>query len=336
MMNIQFVKHLSLWGMCSLIATFTAAVNAEEASEKSASKGVVAAKEANANDGKAKDDARKELPLAKVNGVLITVGDLEDAMEGQSPMFRQEFRNPEKQKELLDRLVKTQLMAEEAKKRGYNKDAEVMAIAKNKLASLMHRRLVEEAESIVPSDEDLKKYYDDHINDYHKPEKVRARHILIKDKAKAEELLKDVLKKKPELHEFRKIAKDNTEDEETEKNGGDLGFFPKTAERTDDDPTVLEPIVEAAFKLTKNGEIYPKLVETEKGFHIVMRTGHRKKMDISFDESKDRLTILVKREMRKDTIEKDIEKLKEKYPTSISEENLKHVVIDLSGSAGKP
>ena len=98
-------------------------------------------------------------------------------MAGQSPMFRQEFADPEKRKELLDRLIKTQLMADEAKRRGYDKDPEVQAIAKNKLASLMHRKLVESAESIVPKDEDLKKYYDAHLGDYHKPEKMRARQV---------------------------------------------------------------------------------------------------------------------------------------------------------------
>jgi parvulin-like peptidyl-prolyl isomerase len=199
----------------------------------------------------------------------------------------------------------------------------------------MHRQLVEAAESLVPKDEDLKKYYDEHIGDYHKPEKMRARHILIKDKEKAEKMLKEILKKKPELHEFRKYAKENTEDEETKKTGGDLGFFPRTAEKTEDDPEIPEAIVEAVFKLSKNGEIAPNLVETDKGFHIVMRTGHRKKMDVAFEEAKDRLTVLVKRELRRDTIEADIEKLKERYPTKVSEENLKHVVIDLSGSSKK-
>ncbi len=280
------------------------------------------------------DDPRLKLPVAEVDGVVITVRDMEEAMAGQSPMFRQEFADAEKRKELLDRLIKTELMAEEAKKRGYDKDPEVQAIAKNKLASLMHRKMVDSAEGVVPKDEDLKKYYDEHIDNYHKAEKMRARHILIKDREAAETQLREVLKEKPKLHEFRKIAKDKTEDEDTQKNGGDLGFFPKTAERSEKDPVVPEPIVEAVFKLKKNGDIYPKLVETEKGYHIVMRTGHRKKMDVSFEEAKDRLAVLVKREMRRETIEENIEKLKEKYSTTIYEENLKNVVIDISGNTG--
>jgi peptidyl-prolyl cis-trans isomerase C len=310
-------------------------VDAESQEDKDGNGKSAATLPAAVSETKAKETARKALPVAKVNGVVITIGDMEDAMSGQSPMFRQEFRDPEKRKELLDRLIKTELMAGEAKKRGYDKDPEVLAIGKNKLASLMHRKLVEAAESIVPKDENLKKYYDEHYGDYHKPEKMRARHILIKDKAKAEGLLKEILKDKPELHEFRKIAKDNTEDEKTEKNGGDLGFFSRIEEKTDDDPAVSAPIVEAVFKLAKNGDVAPKLIETEAGFHIVMRTGHRKKMDVPFEEAKERLAVLVKREMRRDTIEADIEKLKERYQTTVSEENLKHVVIDLTGSSKK-
>ena len=335
MSHYRYFKILSLVaasaGLC-----FLAAANADEkeAPAKKSPPSEADKADGKADEAKAAEEARLKTPVAKVNGMTITIGDMEEAMAGQSPMFRQEFANPEKQKELLDRLVKTKLMAEEAKRRGYDNDPEVLAIAKNKLASLMHRKLVETAESIVPEDEDLKKYYDDHIEDYHKPEKMRARQILIKDKAEAEALLEEVLKDKPKLHEFRRIAKDKTEDEETKKSGGDLGFFPKTEERTEKDPEVPEPIVEAVFKLKKNGDIHPKLVETDKGYHIVMRTGHRKKMDVAFEDAKDRLSVLVKREMRRETVESGIEKLKEQFKTSVSEENLKHVVIDLSDKTG--
>ena len=65
-----------------------------------------------------------------------------------------------------------------------------------------------------------------------------------------------------------------------------------------------------------------------------MRTGHRSKMDLSFEDSKDRIKLLVGRELRKQQVEERIDKLKEKYPVEIFEENLKYVVIDLSQSGG--
>ncbi len=278
----------------------------------------------------AAEKARRALVVAKVESAEITLGDMEDALASQPPMFRQEYAAPEKQKELLDNLIKSKLMAQEAKRRGYDKDSEVTAIAKNKLASLMHRQLVEAAESMAPAEEDLKKYYDAHIGDYHKPEKVRARQIVIKDKTKAEALLKELLSKKPELHEFRKVAKENTEDEGGKANGGDLGFFTKPEDRAEGDPDVAKPVVDAAFSLKKNSDIYSKPIETDNGYIILMRTGYRAKLDIPFEEAKDRLDVLVRRDLRQKTVEDGIEKLKERFLVNITEENLKHVVIDLS------
>ncbi len=293
---------------------------------------VVAASDTEAppDTAKSTEETRRALVVAKVNGVAITLGEMEDALASQPPMFRMEFASKDKQKELLDSLIHAKLMAYEAKRRGYDKDPEVIAIAKNKTASLMHRKLVESADSLSPTEEDLKKYYEDHISDYRKPEKMRIRQIVMRDKNAAEEQLKKLLAEKPELHEFRKIAKEVTEDEEGKKNGGDVGFFAKPNERETDDPSVPDAIIDAAFKLKKNGDVHPKLIETDKGFHIIMRTGYRAKLDISFEDSKDRLEVLVKRDMKQKRVEEEIEKLKEKLSVTITEENLKHVVIDLS------
>jgi peptidyl-prolyl cis-trans isomerase C len=281
------------------------------------------------------EKARQALPAAHINDETVTVGFLEKAIQLQQVgMVHRQPMNKEQAREFLDRMVDSILMADEAKRRSYDKNPEVMAITKNKLASLMHRHITDEVGEPEPNDEDLRKYYDEHYDTYHKPEKVRARHILIKDKAKAESLLKKALENDVKQQEFRKMAKETTEDEYTQKHGGDLGFFSRPAERKEGDPEVDKKIVEAAFKLEKNGDVYPKLVETDKGFHIVMRTGHRKKMDLSFEDSKDRIKLLVGREMKKTQVEEHINKLKERYPVEIFEENLKNVVIDLSQSIG--
>ena len=283
------------------------------------------------------EDARRAKVAATVNGAKITLADMEDALASQPPMFRQEYTSKEKQQELLNILIQGKLLAQEAARRGFDKDSEVTAITKNKLASLMHKSMVEDAEKASPSEEDLKKYYDEHIDDYHKPEKMRARHILMKDKVAAEAKLKELLSKKVELHEFRKIAKELTQNEDDKKNGGDLGFFTRVDERKEEDSKIPAPLVEAAFSLKKNGEIYPKLISTEDGFHLLMRTGYRSKLDIPFEESKARIEVLVRRDQRRDAVETGIEKLKEKSPVEIYEENLKHVVIDLSdGASGTP
>jgi peptidyl-prolyl cis-trans isomerase C len=263
----------------------------------------------------ADEEARKSLPVAKIDGEPMTLGYFESTAQRQSPLLRKELDDATKRKEFLDKLLNMELLAAEAKRRGYHDHEEVRTVLKNQLASLMHRRIADEIKEVEATEDSMRKYYDEHIENYKKPEKVRARHILISDKSKAEQLL---------------------EDEATRLRGGDMTFFPRPGERRDDDPEVEPEVAEAAFKIKENGDIFPQLVKSSKGFHLVMRTGHRQKMDLTFDDAKDRLTLLVKREQRKDAVEAAIDGLKERFPVDLREENLKDVVIDLSGGPPEP
>ncbi|MCP4606285.1 MAG: peptidylprolyl isomerase [Proteobacteria bacterium] len=277
-----------------------------------------------------KDEARLNLPIANIDTKPITVGFVETATSKQSPMLRREFGNEEKLLEFINKLIDTELLASEAERRGFKDHSEVSSVTKNQLASLMHRRIADSIEEEKPDEEELKKYYDDHHQNYNKPEKVRARHILVADQNKAKKLLADLKGKKVSQHEFRRLAQENSEDESTRLRGGDLTFFSKIEDRKEGDPDIEPKVVQAAFQIKKNGDIFPELVKSSKGYHIVMRTGHRDAMNLSFEDARDRLTVLVRREIRKKKVEDSINALKKQFKVEISEENLKYVVIDLS------
>ncbi len=277
------------------------------------------------------DEGRLSLPVAKIGEETLTLDYVESSAQRQSPLLRRELVDSTKRNEFVEKLINMELLAQEAKKRGYEDHPEVASVRKNQLASLMHRKIADDVADAEPTDDELRKYYEEHHGDYHKPEKVRVRHILISDKAAAAKLLNEIKKKKVSQHEFRRMAQEQSQDEDTKLRGGDLTFLTRTADRKEEDePQVPEQVVEAAFKLDKNGAIYPELIKSEQGYHIVMRTGHRDKMDLSFEDAKERLTVLVRREKRKDAIENAIDGLKKKFPVEAFEENLKYVVIDLS------
>jgi hypothetical protein len=65
-----------------------------------------------------------------------------------------------------------------------------------------------------------------------------------------------------------------------------------------------------------------------------MRTSHRNAIHKTFDDVKDRIKQLVKRENHRKKTDEAIDKLKERYKVVLHEENLKDVVIDLSGGFG--
>ena len=106
---------------------------------------------------------------------------------------------------------------------------------------------------------------------------VRASHILIKNtddegnpvsdeqKKKNKEKAEDILKQAKEGVDFAQLAKEYSQDSSSE-NGGDLDFFSKGQ--------MVEPFEKAAFSL-KNGEIYPEVVETDYGYHIIKKTDEK-------------------------------------------------------------
>ena len=61
-----------------------------------------------------------------------------------------------------------------------------------------------------------------------------------------------------------------------------------------------------------------------------MRTGYRKAINLQFEDARDRIIKLVQRQTHKNNVENALARLQEKYPVSLYEENLKHVVIDLT------
>ena len=110
---------------------------------------------------------------------------------------------------------------------------------------------------------DIEREYNNNIEQYSTPEQVRASHILLKTegkddaavKAKAEELLKQARSGA----DFAELAKKNSEDEASAKNGGDLDYFGKGR---------MVPEFDAAVFAMQPGQI-SDLVKTQYGYHII-------------------------------------------------------------------
>jgi len=69
-------------------------------------------------------------PLAKVDDVVITVGELQERLNRQSPYIRARYTSLEQKKEFLDSLIRFEVLAKEAERRGFDKDPEVIRTMK--------------------------------------------------------------------------------------------------------------------------------------------------------------------------------------------------------------
>src|SRR5437762_10322726 len=68
--------------------------------------------------------------LAQVDDVVITVADFQERINSQSPYVRARYTSIEHKKEFLDNLVKFELLAAEAQKKGLDRDPEVVRTMK--------------------------------------------------------------------------------------------------------------------------------------------------------------------------------------------------------------
>ncbi len=135
-----------------------------------------------------------------------------------------------------------------------------------KIRYLIFKKADEMKNVSVPADK-ISAYYREHIKEFTVKEQRAARHILLRVppeateqqvravKARADRLYKRLRKGES----FIKLAKKYSEDPETAKNGGYLGFFSKG--------TMIRPFDEKVFSM-KEGEIsHP--IRTKFGWHII-------------------------------------------------------------------
>ena len=139
------------------------------------------------------DNAELGQVVAKVDDVVITVGDVQERINKQSPFIRARYATVDKKKEFLDNLIRFEVMAREAQRRGYDKDPEVVRVMKQQMISKFLQKDFESKLKVedVP-DADVEKYYKEHPEEYNKKDQVRVSEILVKDKGKADKVYTEV------------------------------------------------------------------------------------------------------------------------------------------------
>ncbi len=154
------------------------------------------------------------------------------------------------------------------------------------------------------SDAQLQKDYQDSIDSFRTPERVRVRHILIKTqgkpkeeapklKAKAEDLLKQI----KAGADFAELAKKNSDDPGSAEKGGEYGWMTRGQ--------TVPNFEKAAFSL-KPGEI-SGVIDTEYGYHIIQVEEHQDAHTQTFDEAKPQLLLEAKKQIAAETLRRNMD-----------------------------
>ncbi len=279
--------------------------------------------------------------VATVGTETITADELKKRLEETSPFLRARYNTLERKKEFLDNLVRNELLAQEARRQGFDKSPAVEEQTKRAMIQeLIKHQLDEKLTGADIAEADLKKFYDAHQDDFVKPERARVFHILLAAKDAREKvavhkqavaLLKDIdaREKKGEVNAFQTVAMKESKDQLSAPMGGDLRFLSK-----DELTKAYNPeLATAAFDLKSPGEKAGP-IDTPTGVELVKLQVKTVALNRSFDESKDSIRGRMARERRSREYDDWIKKLHETTKISINDAELDKVQVD--GSAQPP
>jgi peptidyl-prolyl cis-trans isomerase C len=225
-----------------------------------------------------KHAAPAEPPVALVNGVPISRTVFEYYVKTATHKNLSDLP-PEAKSQLLDNLIRGELLSQQATKEGLEKKEEIQS-----QISLTRVQVLGEAEATSylkdkpPTDAQVHAEYDAAIASMPKTE-YHARHILVPTQGDAQFVI-DQLKGGAS---FEELAKTKSTDSSKDQ-GGDLGWFAAQ--------TMVKPFADAVVAL-KKGETTQTPVQSPFGWHVIQLLDTRDQAPPQFDAVKQRVQQLV-------------------------------------------
>ena len=269
--------------------------------------------------------------VAQIDDTVITVGELQDRLNQQSPYIRARYTSLDRKKEFLDNLVRFEVLAHAAAERGYDEDPDVVRTMKQ---VMIQKLMKEEFENRVKLEDittdEMRAFYKEHEAEFNKPEQVRVSAIVIKEKSAAQKVAKLARSEAGATNkDFRDLVLAHTEDEESKVRGGDLRYFEAQGS------TLPEPVVKAAFELKTAGDVAGP-VETDRGYYIIKQTGRRQALSKSFEEVERQIQNRMYREKRTTAMETYVKELMDSADIDVYEDKLADIQVQTSADAPVP
>lgn len=247
--------HIQQFARFSLIIAFLAAAIPAFAQDKA---------------GKADKSER----IATVNGVAIPKSSMDLILKERKAQGQPD--NEEVRAAIRDQLIMTQILSQEAIKKGISKRPEVALQLDIARQQVLGRAYVNDfAQSHKPSDAEIKAEYDS-IKAQLGDKEYKARHILVATLPEAQ----DVLAKLKKGDKFEDIAKAMSKDPGSKDKGGELDWASPSG--------YVKPFSDAMVKLEK-GKYTTEPVQTQFGYHIIMLEDVRDLKVPTLDEVKPNL-----------------------------------------------
>lgn len=226
--------------------------------------------------------AQEDKVIATINGKTISEADLALA---ESDLDQQFARLPAEQRRAaaLSAIIEIQLLAGDAEAKGLDKNPEFQRRMAFLNQRALHAALIDSEVASKITDEEIRARYDKEIAATAPVNEVKARHILVKTKEEAQE----VIKRLEAGENFEDIAKQMSTDTGSGASGGDLGYF---------GPGQMVPEFEKAAFALELGAYTKEPVQSQFGWHIIKVEDKRAQQPPAFDQVKEQFRSLILRE----------------------------------------
>lgn len=258
------------------------------------------------------DQVRQQLPALREKAVEQAIGArllFEEADRRDIPVTDADV--DERLKSMTEEVGGPEALNNLVTKQGLSIDQLRSQIRAGRRVDLLIESIVQEAPE--PTEEEVHAHFEEHREEYSRPERVLAQHILVQpadenDAAKqaAREKLEAIRTRVQEGASFDEEAAAHS-DCPSGKNGGSLGWFARGM--------MVEDFDRAAFDLPVNE--LSEIIETSFGFHIIYKTEHEAATSAEFDDARERAADFLRHARRGERLSGFIDTLRAKAKIEI-------------------
>lgn len=262
-----------------------------------AAAGLLAQQKPASQSSPAQPESDDQKIVAVVNGEVITKAKLDSLYKKMGPQMHAQYEQAGGKAAFLDNYIEKRLLLQEALKSGFDKKKSTVDWVEAAKESALYDKYVRDtvAPTIVP-DAEVRKYYDEHTDQFVVPETAKVRHIVIswnrrtKEEAldKVKEVATEIRKAAPDpidprpvrkavlLNTFIAAARKYSEDGVAEQ-GGDLGWVARGSLDKD-----FEAAAFGMRPMTMSG-----VVESKFGYHLILVEDKKPQHAQDFSDVKD-------------------------------------------------
>ncbi len=230
--------------------------------------------------------------LVRINTVSITIEEFRQMSEKQPLETKMRLLSEKGLRDFLENYVITrEVLYQEAKKKGLDKNKEIIGKVEDFRRAMLIDALLEEAlkNKGEVTESEIQKYYKENEGRFAEPREIKIRHIIVN----SEQVLKEVLARISKGEPFEKLASTYNIDRSRE-DGGSLGYI----RRGQLAPSFAQ-FEEAAFSLSKKGEV-SEVVKTIYGYHLIQLEDRRGIVLRPFDQVKEKIRFFLQAKKRQD------------------------------------